>query len=138
MTAAVALMMAATAAAAPARDYEGERLRMALVGTWENASANLPPGLRQVKHVTPTHYTWVMYDTASMAPVSMAGGTWTVENGRFKQKCDYAGPGAEHERGTELVFMARVDAGKWSHAGILPNGVKVYELWTRVPAEARK
>jgi hypothetical protein len=56
-----------------------EQAKRALLGTWEST---LPPGtaksIRCVKHITPTHWTWVAYDRDTKVAFSACGGTWAL------------------------------------------------------------
>jgi hypothetical protein len=57
-----------------------------LVGTWDCISLRLPAGYRHIKHVTPTHFTWVTDHRETMAPVGVAGGTWSREGDTYKDR----------------------------------------------------
>ena len=91
----------------------------------------MPQGVVHLKHITPTHWTWVIYQKERKTPVAVAGGTWTLEGDTYKERCDFAGTGFEHLRGTETPYASKVDGDRWSIKGTVSNGAKVDETWTR-------
>ncbi len=100
-----------------------------LVGTWE--SPNVPKNLRHYKHLTPTHFTWVIYDRAKMVPLAAAGGTWTIKGGDYREQCEFATEGHEHLRGREIPLIVRVEGDKWFLKSTPDTGFQVDELWVR-------
>ena len=112
---------------------DADKLRAALVGTWEHVSADIPKGVRRLKFITPTHYSWVQYAEDGAVQYT-AGGTWALVDGKFAEKCEFASRGVERLRGKEMSFTAEVKDGIWHHSGTLATGFQVDEKWQRVPA----
>lgn len=113
-----------------------EKVKGAIVGTWEMATPELPEGFRDLKHITPTHFIWVIYRKNEMDPVASAGGTWSVVGDQYTERCDFATPGHEHLRGKEMTFTVKIEGDKLVQKGVLDTGAKVDEIWKRA-ARAR-
>lgn len=107
---------------------DAEKLRSDLVGTWEVVTPDLPEGLRDLKHITPTHFTWVIYSKGEMSPVGSAGGTWSLEGNQYKERCEFASQGWEHLRGKEATFTIKIEGEKLLQGGVLDTGFKVNEV----------
>ena len=103
-----------------------------LVGSWENASEDIPAEAQMIKHVTPTHFTWIIVHRADRKPLGMAGGTWTLQDGVYTEKVEYATDEHEHLRGKEFSFSAKLDGGKWLHKSRPDSGLEVDEVWRRI------
>ena len=113
---------------------DDEKLRREIVGTWEVVTPELPEGIRDLKHITPTHFTWVMYSKDEMRPVGTAGGTWSLAGDQYTERCEFASQGWEHLRGKEATFTVKIEDGRLSQTGVLETGFKVDEVWKRAPA----
>jgi hypothetical protein len=109
-----------------------------LVGTWKLTSAkwggeavSLEKDAPTLKHITPTHYTWLTYRKTGEV-FRAAGGTYTLRGGEFVQQCEY-GVGQDFAvvRGKN-TYKCRVEGDKWFHTGRLPNGLTIEEVWERV------
>ena len=55
-----------------------------LLGTWDVVfEPGAPKAIRTLKHITPTHWTWVTYDRENKRVLAAAGGTWSLRNGEY-------------------------------------------------------
>jgi hypothetical protein len=128
---------AAAADEPPARSAEPGQLRKAVQGTWECVlPAEAPKGIRHIKHVTDRHYTWVTYDSANHQVLATSGGTWTVKEGKYEEKCQFATATHEHLRGKTFAFRADFEGDRWV-LRVSPDGeIHVDETWNHVKPEA--
>ena len=85
-----------------------------------------------VKHITPTHFTWLAYD-ADGKVTRVAGGTYTLKGDDYEEKPEY-GLGTDFEviRGKPQSFTCKIDGNNWHHDGRLSNDLTVEEIWERV------
>jgi hypothetical protein len=110
-----------------------------LVGTWKCVSAKYdgkeaarPDGYTQLKHVTPTHFIWVLHDGDGKVVAGM-GGTCTMKGEEYIETPDYyVGDGFEALKGKAQEFKWKVDGKKWIHNGKLSSATTVEEVWERV------
>jgi len=111
------------------------------LGTWQLVSfkygdatkwSDVPDGQRHIKFLTPTHFTWVAYEVASGKVQSMAGGTYTLNDGAYTESIEYAGEGMTDYFGKKQSFTIRVEADKLRQTGQLSDGTKVEEMWRRL------
>lgn len=114
------------------------RLKRELLGTWECTSdTDQPPDSVFIKHVTPTRWSWVVYDRGKNAILAAAGGVWRIKDGHYEETCEYSmNPNL---RGKTYTFSILIVGDKWEHR-ILPGGeLIVDEVWTRCkPTAAQK
>jgi hypothetical protein len=112
-----------------------DRVRKGLVGTWDNVLKDLPEqfkDVKHVKHITPTHWTWVTYDAKDMTVMATAGGTWTLVGDNYKEKCEFSGTGYEHLRGKEFTFVLKFDGDELSIKSAPGTTIDVDEVWKRM------
>jgi hypothetical protein len=119
----------APAAAPPQADARNEDR---LVGTWEHVSAQLPDGYRHIKHITPTHWTWVVYHRDTMVAVGVAGGTWSLEGDRYKERIEFATESNKDLRGKEFAFTLKLEGDSWFLKSVPDSELQVDETWKRV------
>jgi hypothetical protein len=110
-----------------------------VVGTWKVVSAkangraiDLPAGITILKHVTPTHFTFVYYDQAGRI-TAVGGGRYTLNGSRYEETVEYGhGEGVAPLIGKTLVFSCRIEGGRWYHGGKETDGTVIEEVWERV------
>ena len=111
----------------------GERIGRELLGTWESIQ---PPGspkaMRTVKHVTPTHWTWVAYDRENKMVVTAAGGTWTIKDGKYEETCDFTTENFQHVRGKSFPYNFKVEGDRWTLNGGALGANQNDDVWTKV------
>lgn len=114
-----------------------------LVGTWKMVSAkfggedsDLPTRLTVLKHITPTHMTWMRSDQKTGEVVAMASGTWTISGDKFSDT-PTMGMGSQFKtvKGRTHTFTCRIEGDKWFHTGKLDSGLTIEEVWERQKAE---
>ena len=109
-----------------------------LVGTWKLVSASyggrqstLPEDATTLKHITPTHYTWLTYDMEGTVTRG-AGGTYTFEADEFTQMGIYGLAATVALVKGKNTYKCKVEGNKWYHTGILANGLTIEEVWERI------
>jgi hypothetical protein len=103
-----------------------------LVGTWERISPKVPDQYRHIKHVTPTHWTWVFYERAEMSVVGAAGGTWSLQGDTYKEQIEFADDSSKSLRGRNFSFTSKLDGDEWSIKSLAGSDLQVDEVWKRV------
>ena len=118
----------------PAAPFDAGRLKRELPSTWETAShADILKEMRFIKHVTPTHFTWVLYDREKKAIEGVTGGTWSLKDGKYEESIDFASDNVQQLRGKAFRFTIDLNGDRWDHKGEPGSEIEVDEVWTRVP-----
>ena len=113
-------------------DTAEETLQSRMQGTWEAFGSR--PGMRQVKLISGNHFTWVFYNRVTRRPVTMAGGTCSFTGDTYTEHIEFGGSGVQHAiSGHAQVFTIRFDGDRMSKTGTLSNGMKINEMWRRLP-----
>ena len=91
----------------------------------------MPPQYSHTKLVTPTRFTWVTYDREKEQILAVAGGTWTFQNGKYREVCDFASESHQHLRGESHTFTIALAEDKWD---IKLDGadIRVGQAWNRL------
>ena len=137
VVATMAVVIATNAAAADPTD--AAKGVAPLIGTWkcvsskyDGAEVNRPEGFTHVKHVTPTHFMWAVYDKDGKV-ASALGGSVVVKGDRYVETPEYwTGDGLDQLKGKPQEFTWKVDGKKWVHTGKLSSGLAIDEVWERV------
>jgi hypothetical protein len=116
-----------------ARSADDEKLRKDIVGTWVNTTGGQAErGQRQIKLVTPNHFAWVVFDLKTKTTSAVEGGSWTIHDGKYREKVEFAAESHEFLIGKEFPFSIAIDGDTWSHKAEPGAGVAVDEVWKRV------
>ena len=110
-----------------------------LVGTWKQVKAKFggkeakfPEGNTQLKHITPTHFTFVDYDKDGKF-IDAFGGPYTLNGEKYEETIEYGVGGVFNMlKGKPQSFECKVEGAKWYHNGTLSNGLTIEEVWERV------
>jgi hypothetical protein len=122
-----------------------EKLSKELVGTWKVVSSkfggrdsDLPKRLNILKHITPTHMTWMRADPKSGEVVAMACGKWRLKGDQFSETPEF-GMGRDFGvvKGGTHTFTCRVVGDRWYHTGKLDSGLTIEEVWVRQHASSK-
>ena len=112
-----------------------DQLKRELPGTWECVSfPDAPKEIVHIKHVTPTHCTWVTYDRQTNAILATAGGTWSFKDDKYVETYEFASDSYQYLRGKTYTFTINVARDKWDHRGVPGTEIEVDEVWTRIKA----
>jgi RNA polymerase sigma factor (sigma-70 family) len=112
---------------------DAARLKRALLGTWESVQpASSPKTIRCVKHITPTHWTHVLYDRDSKVALSTAGGTWTLKGDKYEETNEFSSEDMKHARGKAYAYDFKIDGDKWYVKAGPELKILVDDVWVRV------
>ena len=112
-----------------------------LHGTWTLVAAKygeadnfigVNPKVIMVKHITGTHYCWVMSEKATGKVLRMAGGQCSITEAKYIETTKYfVGKDTGMLLNKRVECKWKVDGNTWHHSTILPNGLKIEEKWQR-------
>jgi hypothetical protein len=117
---------------------EGQKLNAeprgrSLLGTWEGTVGEpAPKSARIVKHVSPTHWTWVIYDRENKMVFAAMGGTWMFNGDRYEETVDYSTENVPDARGKSFAYDFKVEGDVWSIRRGPQFDVRADETWKRV------
>ncbi len=104
------------------------------------------PEIIKQKHITPTHFNWIMYDKDRDMLIGLGGGTYKIdEAGNYIENIDYFYPPGSSELGQSIPFTVDFKKGNWYHTGyakrmeinglgliISTDSVKIEEIWSPI------
>ena len=111
------------------------------LGTWQlvftkygNATdfTNYPDTSKRIKLITATHFTWLEVENFNKMVRSSAGGSYKFNAGEYTETIEFAGEGMEGFIGKPQKFTIKIDGDTLHQSGVLSNGLKIEEKWTRV------
>jgi hypothetical protein len=110
-----------------------------LLGTWKLVSAKydgrestLPKEATTLKHVTPTHYTWLTFGKDGQTTRTQ-GGPYEFDGEVLKSTPEYGmGPGFEAIKGKVQSFEIKFHGERFFQNGTLSTGTTLEEVWERV------
>jgi hypothetical protein len=120
-----------------ARAEDATQTKDQFLGTWECISLGLGERIKHVKHVTPTHFTWVTYDRDNMATLAVAGGTWSLRNGVYRERIEFSSETHKNLRGQEYPFAVQMEGDTWTLRSTQAD-LTVNEVWKRIKRVAEK
>jgi hypothetical protein len=116
----------------PNSKTDATRILREVLGTWDCVlPGEAPAEYRHIKHLTPTHYTWVTYDREKSEIVAVSGGTWSYRDGKYQETCDFATDSHQHLRGKTYTFAITLDGDKWD-LKVDGTEIQVDEVWNRM------
>jgi hypothetical protein len=129
-----------------------------LVGTWERVSyvdtdfsdttwVDQNPKIIFLKHLTPTHFTWLSFNTETEELQGTGGGTYQYDGTTYTEDIVYFYPTGSSIQGQTIPFTVDFVDGNWHHMGYFqdteydPEIVEIIrtdtslieELWKKVP-----
>jgi hypothetical protein len=110
-----------------------------LVGTWKLVSgkyggqqSTLPEVSTTLKHMTPTHYTFVTYDKNGEV-TRIGGGSYTFNGKTLETTLEYGvGSDIKSRKGKLSTYKCRVEEKKLFQSGTLSTGLTLEEVWELV------
>ncbi len=102
-------------------------------GTWQLTWPPMDPKFRELKHITPTHFTWITYDVESHELVAGGGGPYFLVGDTYNERIDFAHGLASELVGTLQTFRVTVQGDTLLQTGTMTNGGELRELWVRAP-----
>ena len=110
------------------RNPEKPNKDLRLVGSWalvkiknegDSVYTEYPDFVGYIKHITPTHFTWVQYNKDGDEVISEGGGTYTLEGDVYTETIEFIHPSGSNQVGTVLPFDCKLQDGRWHHKGNL-------------------
>lgn len=125
------------AGAAPALARAGARKAIshrAIEGAWELVWPAHAEGRRQIKLITPAHFSWSTYDTRTHDVMGSAGGTCTLVGDKYCEQLDFVLGSMTPHAGRVLCFRLEVHGDTLLQVG---DGVSAFddgprEVWRRL------
>ena len=107
-----------------------------LVGTWKLVSgkygdiqSTLPEFGTTLKHMTPTHYTWLTYDKAG-GITRVGGGPYSFDGKILDTTLEYGvGSDIKSRKSKRQTYECKVEGRKLYQRGALSTGLKLEEVW---------
>ena len=87
--------------------------------------------MRTVKHVTPTHWTWVAYDRENKMVLAAAGGTWSIKGGKYEEAVEFTTDNFPQARGKSPAYGFKVDGDLWTLMRGPEFEIRIDETWRR-------
>ena len=111
-----------------------------------------PEGLIYEKYISPTHFTWVSYQTDIDSLLGTGGGTYDydINSSTYTEDIKFFLPAGSNEMGQTIPFDVRFEDGNWYHTGyakvfefdpdtgenIVVDSVKIEEIWERTDVKS--
>jgi len=122
----------------PADDSNGK-----LIGSWDfvnvaegsDTFTEYPPFYGIIKILTPTHFTWVQYNTEGDEIFGIGGGPYSIVGDTYTELIEFVHPGRQDQIGVNAVFNWRQDnPNHWNNSGIIEGRDSLQRLeenWKR-------
>ena len=132
MVAAIAMLTCGEAAAV----IKGKAPALAgpsIQGAWELVWPEKGAHERQIKLITPTHFTWTDWDTESHRVLGCGGGGYTLVGNSYCEQLLFAQGGIEEQAGFVLCFRVEVRGDTLLQLGPPDaDGARSREVWKRL------
>jgi hypothetical protein len=110
-----------------------------ILGTWklvsykygEGKETAYPAELKAIKLITPTHFTWIHYQTKDNVVYDSAGGTYKFDGVNYTENVDYGGKGMVPYFG-KSQFKIKIKGDQMNLSGTLTDGYKIEEVWKKM------
>lgn len=104
-----------------------------LVGAWKGTlPARAPKAARIIKLVTPTHWTWVVYDRENKMVLNAMGGTWSLKGDQYEETVDFTAEELPGAQGQSFSYDFKMEDDQW----LIKRGPKfdarTDESWKRI------
>ena len=87
----------------------------------------------QYKIMRAGHYLWISLDRETGEVLRIGGGAYTVKDGIYTARIEFSNSADLRAIvGQEYQFTCKLEGDKWFHAGPMPKGRRVDDLWERV------
>jgi len=106
----------------------------AILGTWELAWPETRAHERELKLITPTHFTWTTWNVETHEVLATGGGPYTLVSGDYCEQISFARGQIESAAGNVLCYNVQVRSDSLIQTGRHPrnDGSVSREVWTRV------
>ncbi|MGI9541624.1 MAG: hypothetical protein ACR2MX_00110 [Cyclobacteriaceae bacterium] len=106
------------------------------------------------KHITPTHFVWMHYETDTDSLPGTGGGTYVFDsiNNTYTEDIHFFFPPGANELGQAIPFTVEMKDGKWYHTGyakvfefdpdigemVIADSNKIEEIWEKVETSSEE
>lgn len=74
------------------------------------------------------YFQWIAFNTNTFSFMGTGGGSYTAENGTYKEKIDYFSRDNK-KVGISLSFSYSKNGQDWHHKGFSSKGDPIHEIW---------
>lgn len=105
----------------------------AILGTWQLVWPEMAEHERELKLITPTHFTWTTWNTETHEVLATGGGPWTLVRSDYCEQLSFAKGAIAERAGQVLCFDLTVHGDSLIQVGQggTPSSF-VREVWRRV------
>jgi hypothetical protein len=105
----------------------------AIIGTWQLVWPETADHEREIKLITPTHFTWTTWNTTTHEVLATGGGPWTLVGSNYCEQLLFAKGAIESRAGQVLCFDLQVKGDTLIQVGQGGSpGSFVREIWRRL------
>lgn len=84
---------------------------------------------KTMKILSGTRFQWIAYNTETKQFMGTGGGTYTTENGEYKEHIEFFSRD-NSKAGLSLTFDYELIDGDWHHSGLSSKGDPIHEIWS--------
>jgi len=126
---------------------EGTWRRISLMDQTDNTWNPDSEGIIYEKYISPTHFTWISYQTDIDSLLGTGGGTYDYDmnSSTYTEDIKFFLPAGSNEMGQAIPFDVRFEDGQWYHTGYakvfefdpdtgentVVDSVRIEEIWER-------
>ncbi len=103
------------------------------------------------KHLSPTHFTWLLYQKSTDQLLGIGGGAYKFSDKKYTEDIQFFFPSGSSELGQSIPFNVKIDKdGYWHHQGyakqfefdvdsgqmMVVDSIKIEEIWEKISPEA--
>ncbi len=116
------------------RAGSGSALSREILGAWQLVWPQTRAGEREIKLITPTHFTWTTWNTGTHEVLATGGGPYTLVGNDYCEQLAFAKGDIESAKGRVLCFQLRVSGDSLFQSGKHPfeESRMLQEVWVRV------
>jgi len=144
-------------------EKETDKNPESLVGTWQRQSfvdneisdttwVDQSPKIIYLKHITPTHFVWLSFDTETETLNATGGGTYTYNGNMYTENIEFFYPTASSLLGMSIPFEVKFKDDLWHHTGYIQNpefdtelvevvatdSSRIDEIWAKIDSPGNK
>ena len=91
-----------------------------------------PSNVTQLKHITPTHFSWVRFDMEAGSMVGAGGGTYSMDEDKYVELVQYVfGDISTLLLGKKQEFTWKIEGDTFHQSGRLSDGLYIEEKYVR-------
>lgn len=126
-------ILPAIAESATSAASRAQAVSRAILGTWQLVWPEKPADERELKLITPTHFSWTTWKPSTHQVLATGGGPYTLVGSDYCEQVSFALGGVENVAGQVLCFEVQVKGDTLLQIGPRgPDGGRSREVWKRV------